>query len=355
MLKQALLLIKNVAVKLGQRTILNGINLSLKQGDIGCILGSSGCGKTTLLRAIAGFESITEGEISLNQKCVSSRHKIVPAYTRRIGMVFQDYALFPHLTVQQNVCFGLQNLSSAQKQKRSHELLDMMALTDFANAYPHEISGGQKQRVALARALAPRPQLILLDEPFSSLDATLRQQVAHNVRDVLKQQNTTALLVTHDQQEAFAMADHIGVMDKGHLLQWDTPYTLYHQPAHRWVADFIGEGVFIPAQIIDENRLKTAFGEVESVIPNHYRVGQTLDLFIRPDDVIHDDASPFKALVVDKVFRGASFIYTLELNDGSRILSLVPSHHNHSVGTHIGIYFEFTHAIVFESEASQCQ
>lgn len=350
MLKQDLLLIKNVAVELGKRTIVSNIHLNLKQGDIGCILGSSGCGKTTLLRAIAGFEAITQGEIILNQQCVSSNDKVVPAYSRRVGMVFQDYALFPHLTVKQNICFGLQNLSNAQKQKRSHELLDMMALMDFADVYPHEISGGQKQRVALARALAPCPQLILLDEPFSSLDATLRQQVAHNVREVLKQQNTTALLVTHDQQEAFAMADYIGVMDKGNLLQWDTPYELYHQPTHRWVADFIGEGVFIPAQIIAENKLKTAFGELESIIPNHYRVGQTLDLLIRPDDVIHDDASPFKALVIDKVFKGASFMYTLELDDGTRILSLVPSHHNHAIGAPIGIYFEFTHAIVFEQK-----
>ena len=200
------------------------------EGEIGCLLGSSGCGKSTVLRAICGFEPVKSGEILLRDKVVSSTSINLPPSQRRIGMVFQDFALFPHLNVLENVTFGLQSLPNQERSALAMDWLKRVALADKANAYPHELSGGQQQRVALARAMAPGPDLILLDEPFSSLDIELRERLAGEMRDILKANNITALLVTHDQFEAFAIADKIGVMAEGKVLQWDMPYELYHQP-----------------------------------------------------------------------------------------------------------------------------
>ena len=217
-----LLELKSVTQSYASYEVLRGISLTLSEGEIGCLLGPSGCGKTTVLRAIAGFEPITGGEIILNGQRVSAAGFVLPAEKRRIGMVFQDYALFPHLDVSANIGFGLRALSRAGRRQRVEELLQTVGLAGSGHAYPHELSGGQQQRVALARALAPRPKLLLLDEPFSSLDVALRERLSLEVREILKQQGTTAIIVTHDQLEAFAMADVIGVMDKGEIQQWDS-------------------------------------------------------------------------------------------------------------------------------------
>jgi iron(III) transport system ATP-binding protein len=223
----------------GRIPVVHDLNLALKEGHIGCLLGSSGCGKTTILRAIAGFEPLREGSIRLGDKTLSTPEYTVEPEERHVGMMFQDYALFPHLDVAGNVGFGLRRWEKSRRAARIRELLELVGLQDAAHRYPHELSGGQQQRVALARALAPEPELLLLDEPFSNLDVDTRERLAFEVRDILKKTGHTALLVTHNQAEAFAIADRIGVMANGRILQWDTPYALHHAPATPFVADFI--------------------------------------------------------------------------------------------------------------------
>jgi len=223
----------------GPRPVVQDLSLTLPAGHIGCLLGESGCGKTTILRAIAGFEPVRAGHIALDGTVISSPNVQVAPELRRVGMMFQDYALFPHLTAAQNVAFGLRKLGKAERAARVREMLDMVGLSASADSYPHEISGGQQQRVALARALAPSPDLLLLDEPFSNLDVDTRERLAFEVRDILKSTGHTAILVTHNQAEAFAIADRIGVMSDGKIVQWDTPYNLHHHPADGFVRDFV--------------------------------------------------------------------------------------------------------------------
>ena len=349
-----------------------GVSFGLRAGDIGVLIGPSGCGKTTLLRAVAGLERATAGEIRLAKSVVSSVNTYVPAESRRIGMVFQDYALFPHLDVAKNVAFGIAHLPKAERIARVAEVLDLVGLPDTQHRYPHELSGGQQQRIALARALAPQPQLLLLDEPFSNLDVDLRERLAHELRVILKNANATALFVTHDQLEAFAIGDVIGVMHEGLLHQWDDAYTLYHRPATRFVADFIGHGVFMPATICDrcapdvpENTpvdastssqvlVHTAIGDLidldECPLPSAYPNGEC-DVLLRADDIVHDDHAPVKAQIIRKAFRGSEFLYTLRLKTGETVLAHVPSHHDHSLGEWIGIRAEVDHVVTFERAA----
>lgn len=344
-----------VVQRYGRQTIVNGVDFRLESGTIACLLGPSGCGKTTLLRCIAGFESIAGGSISILGRTVSTpAHRMVPE-KREVGMVFQDYALFPHLTVAANIGFGLSAMAETERSARIASLLDIVGLAGLGKQYPHELSGGQQQRVALARALAPRPQLILLDEPFSNLDVSLRERLSLEVRDILKYEGSTAILVTHDQNEAFAMADEIGVMHEGRIQQWDVPYNLYHRPANRFVADFIGQGVFLPGKVIDTQHISVELGTLKATAPvdcNATGCGNCekncgVDVLLRPDDVIHDDTSPQLAVVLHKAFRGAEILYTLQLESGARVLSLVPSHHNHALGEKIGIRLDADHVIVF--------
>jgi len=272
---------------------------------------------------------------------------ILPPGERRIGMVFQDFALFPHLNALENVSFGLQHLPKQQRAAVAMDWLKKVSLSDKAKAYPHELSGGQQQRVSLARAMAPEPDVILLDEPFSSLDIELRERLACEMRDILKANHISALLVTHDQTEAFAIADKVGVMADGKVLQWDAPYDLYHKPATRYVADFIGRGVFIKGTVQAENRVKIEIGELPIDQGHNIEVGKEIDVLIRADDIQHDDHSPMQAEVVAKTFRGADFLYTLKLQSGVEVLALVPSHHNHEVGEKIGITLALDHVVTF--------
>ena len=357
--------VKDLVVGYDDITIVDGLSLILKQGEIGCFLGYSGCGKTTALRAIAGLEPTRRGIISLNgqrltEQTARTSFAVAPA-KRGMGMVFQDYALFGHLTVAKNIAFGLNNWSKADKQARVTEMLSLVELTEHADKRPAELSGGQQQRVALARALAPKPKLLLLDEPFSNLDVVLRESLAMSVRDILKRTNTTAILVTHDQNEAFAIADKVGVMYKGKLVQWATPSDLYHEPISPFVAEFVGEGAMIDG-IIQEGHVETALGDIyrrmevydESGQPQYceydYPNGTPIKVLVRPDDIIHDDESTQTALVVGRVFRGANYLYRLQLADGQTVLSLVPSHHNHEIGTHIGILPILEHVVVFDEK-----
>ncbi|HYM47300.1 MAG TPA: ABC transporter ATP-binding protein [Burkholderiaceae bacterium] len=366
-IERPLLLIEQLRVAYRGNTapIIDGASLSLNHGEIGCVVGSSGCGKTTLLRAIAGFIGVEDGTIEIAGAVVSGPHFTAATEKRGIGLVFQDYALFPHLRVVDNITFGLRHLGPAERAARVQEMIELVGLGAHARCYPHELSGGQQQRVALARALAPRPALLLMDEPFSSLDVDLRARLGAEVRQILKTSGTTAMLVTHDQQEAFAMADRIGVMHSGRIEQWDRPYELYHRPATRYVADFIGEGVFLPARVLSSMDVEIELGELHGKWPISYVPSSeqksnggenaSVDVLLRPDDVVHDDASPLKAEVVRKVFRGGDFIYTLRLASGREVLALVPSHHDHAIGEKIGIRLDADHVITFPVESTRLQ
>ena len=347
--------LNGVIQRYGKHTVVDGVDFRLEAGRIACLLGPSGCGKTTLLRCIAGFEQIAGGEIRLHGQVVSQRGLCVAPEQRRIGMVFQDYALFPHLTVDQNVAFGLGSKPADGAHLRVRQLLATVGLHGQGEKYPHELSGGQQQRVALARALAPRPELILLDEPFSNLDVGLRERLSSEVREILKREGSTAIMVTHDQHEAFAMADEIGVMYGGRIQQWDVPYNLYHRPANRFVADFIGQGVLLAGTVGDNNSVRMELGTLISDTPVECNEtcsacdhGCRVDILLRPDDIVHDDASPVQAEVLHKAFRGADILYTLRLQSGSEVLSLVPSHHNHALGEKIGIRLDADHVIAFK-------
>lgn len=345
--------IREIVLGYGEHHVIEAMSLSLAEGQIGCLLGPSGCGKTTVLRAIAGFETPFSGEILMKGIKVSDKARVLPPERRQVGMVFQDFALFPHLTVQENIQFGLAALTNVEKARRTTELAKMFGIEDILLTYPHQISGGQQQRVALARAIVPRPEILLLDEPFSSMDVELREQLAKEVRAILKQDRITTMLVSHHQLEAFVMADVVGVMRDGRLLQWDTAYNLYHRPACTYVADFVGEGVFLPGNVVDENHVQTELGVIRGFVPQEYEKGTPVAVLIRPDDIIHDDDSNQTATVVDKVFRGAEFLYTLCLDSGAQVVSLVPSHHDHRLNEPIGIRLEIDHLVVFGREGIQ--
>ncbi|MDO9286927.1 MAG: ABC transporter ATP-binding protein [Aquabacterium sp.] len=344
-----------IAVAYGKRNVVENFSMSLARGTVGCLLGPSGCGKTTVLRAIAGFEPVTAGEVRLDGVLVSSVQGQLPPEQRRIGMVFQDHALFPHLSVAANVAFGLRGQPDADQ--RVQQMLETVGLGGTGKRYPHELSGGQQQRVALARALAPSPRLLLLDEPFSNLDIELRERLGGELRLLLKAAGTTALLVTHDQHEAFAIADEIGIMAGGRIQQWASAYDLYHQPANRFVADFVGQGAFLPGTVQRGHHIRVELGVLESPEPIRCTehgdlcdAGCGVDVLLRPDDVVHDDASPVTAEVLAKAFRGAEFLYTLKLASGQTVLSLVPSHHNHAIGERIGIRLQVDHVVAYKRE-----
>lgn len=332
------------------KRVVVDVSFKMDRVAIGCLLGPSGCGKTTLLRAIAGFEPIQRGSIRLEGIELSRLGWALPPEQRQIGMMFQDLALFPHLTVADNVAFGLRRWKVAERRERVHELLRLVGLKDYERRYPHQISGGQQQRVALARALAPRPRLLLLDEPFSSLDVALREDLAHEIRAILLREGIGGLLVSHDQFEAFAFADYIGVLNQGRLLQWDNAYNLYHRPVDHFVADFIGQGVFLPGRMGEGSRVCTELGDIDGIPPVACAPGDPVEVLVRPDDVTHDDTSPLAAEVVERAFRGAEFLYTLKLDSGARLLCLAPSHHDHKPGQRIGIRLEIDHLVIFRRE-----
>jgi iron(III) transport system ATP-binding protein len=341
----------------GRVRVLDGLSFALRGGEIGCLLGSSGCGKTTALRAVAGFVTPDAGRVRIAGLEVSSAASVLPPERRGVGVVFQDYALFPHLDVAGNLAFGLRRLGAAERRARVAEMLALVGLEGAGERFPHELSGGQQQRVALARALAPAPALLLLDEPFSNLDPDLRETLALELREILKRAGTTTLLVTHDQYEAFALADTVGVMERGRIAQWDEAYRLYHHPASRSVADFVGMGVFLRGWLVEEAggaSLEVELGALPISHPDELAnaranagPGGALIVLLRPDDVVHDDASPIQAHVLRKAFRGAQFLYTLELPSGQRLLALVPSHHDHRIGEAIGIRFAADHIVTF--------
>lgn len=342
-----LLRVKNLSCGYGDGPVVRNVSFDLGQGDIGCLLGPSGCGKSTILRALAGFLSISEGEILLESSIISLPGRTMAPEKRRIGMVFQDYALFPHLTIADNIGFGLRHQSKDDRDQKVAGLLELVHLQDLANQYPHELSGGQQQRVALARALAPEPTLILLDEPFSNLDADLRRRLSLDVRDILKTLGISAILVTHDQQEAFAMCDQVAVLKDGQVQQWDVPYNLYHEPANRFVAGFVGQGGFIPGTTLGPDSIESELGVICGNRAYKWPAGTLVDVLIRPDDIVHDPDSELTPKVVEKTFAGTSTLYRFRLSEETEFEALFRSHLDFHLGEHVPIRVEADHLIAF--------
>jgi len=320
--------------------VVKNLGFSLQKGETACLIGPSGSGKSSVLRGIAGFQSISGGSITLRNQMVSDANTLLPPEARKFGMVFQDYALFPHLTVEQNVIFGLQMLSNKAAKKQAAAMLELVGLNDNAQRYCHQLSGGQQQRVAIARALAPEPDLLLLDEPFSNLDADLRSQLSRDLRTILKQQSITTLMVTHDQAEAFNMADNLGVIMEGKLLQWGSPVTVYQQPVNQSVANFVGESSYLEGRIIDSDckipSVQTVLGQHASY-PHSKAVGDKINVLFRPESLCFDKDSSITARIIHKIFRGADSRYTLSLSDQSEITIASANHLEFSEGEKVGI------------------
>jgi iron(III) transport system ATP-binding protein len=322
--------------------VLDQISLELREGEILGLLGPSGCGKTTLLRLIAGFESLNLGTIELSGDVIATPdHSVVPE-KRNIGMVFQDYALFPHLTIAQNVAFGLQKtsrkrFSPVQIQALMQESIDRVGLSGLESRYPHELSGGQQQRVALARALAPHPAMILLDEPLSNLDIQVRLRLRQEIRSILKNAGTSAIFVTHDQEEALSMCDRIAVMNRGHLEQVGTPESIYQMPSSRFVAEFVTQANFIEATFVS-GLWQTDIGEFPAI--EHLAnpdAKSKLDLMIRQEDIQIklDDRSPI--VIGDRYFLGREYCYELLLPSGQKLLAHCPVSEQYAIGVTVAI------------------
>ncbi|MEE8303765.1 MAG: ABC transporter ATP-binding protein [Candidatus Tectomicrobia bacterium] len=329
-------------------SVLQQVSLQVETGTTVCLLGPSGCGKTTLLRLVAGFEEPDAGTIYLIKRLVSRPGLMVPPEKRQIGMVFQDFALFPHMTIGQNIQFGLFRWPVAWRRARLNEMLQLVGLEGLAARYPHELSGGQQQRVALARALAPNPQLLLLDEPFSNLDVNLRQQLREEVQAILAQAGITTLLVTHDQEEALSLADALAVIDDGRIVQYATPDEVIRRPRTRFVAEFLALGHFLAGEI-RHDCIATEMGEVplapDCVMPADCR---HIDLLIRPECVqLCDNQHGVPAQVDHTSFRGLRRLYVLRLASGSTLCGLFPRHVSLQTGDQVRITLQPTDLVAF--------
>ncbi|TKX45429.1 ABC transporter ATP-binding protein [Halorubrum sp. SD690R] len=321
--------LSEVTKAFGPETAVDDVSLDVRSGELLTFLGPSGCGKTTTLRTIAGLEEPTEGQITLGDEVVAGDGSFVPPERRDVGIVFQNFALFPHLTVRENIAFGLTDADAAESEARVDELLELVEMTDHGEKTPDQLSGGQKQRVALARSLAPEPEVLLLDEPFSNLDVRLRVEMREEVRRILKEAGVTAVSVTHDQEEALSISDRVAVMSDGRIEQVGRPESVFERPESKFVASFLGRASFLEGELRD-GKVDTGIGRFDAVTLEGYDTvydGAPVDVLVRPDDLRATPATSELAdgVVTSRQYVGPSFVYRVELDSGEAVHCL----HNH--------------------------
>lgn len=311
--------IKNLSCQYDGQTILESLSLEVEQGEIVCLLGASGCGKTTLLKAVAGLLPLSQGVMTLGERVIDNGETWLAPEQRNIGMIFQDYALFPHLTVSQNVAFGLKGMVKQEQDAIVEEMLTLVHLDQFSDRYPHQLSGGQQQRVAIARSLAYKPDLLLLDEPFSNIDTQVRHELIREIRKIFKKQGVTAIFVTHSREEAFAFADKMAVMNQGVIEQYGTASELYFCPSSKFVADFLGGGSYLAARYLSGSTYATAIGQIEASSCNLIDQGAECQLLVRPQHVQLRSSDSSSIAVLEQHFMGDHCRYVVEI-EGTKVL-----------------------------------
>ncbi len=330
-----------------QQSAVDDISFELSGGEILALVGPSGCGKTTTLRIIAGLERPDAGLVRLNDRVVASKSVFIPPEKRGVGMVFQDHALFPHLTVSENIAFGLRGQLPAQIKRTVGDMLHLVGLLPLAKRYPHALSGGERQRVALARALAPRPVLVLMDEPFSSLDADLRVEMREHVRRILKSMQATVVFVTHDQEEALYMGDRLAVLQDGHLEQIGTPEEIFHESNTRFVAEFMGDSDFLKGKVAQRG-IQTEIGLLTEVVD--LPISTPVEVAVRADDIDFQIDGSGNSVIVERFFRGAFNLYRLRLDSGQILHASTEHTRIYPVGARVRAYMSAEHPLTVFSE-----
>ena len=327
----------------GDIAVIHDVSFEIKKGEILALLGPSGCGKTTTLRLIAGFEQPDAGEIYIQGRLTASPDFSMPPERRSVGMVFQDYALFPYMTVSANIVYGLRGMEQWRQERVLAEMLELVGMKGFGGRYPHQLSGGEQQRVAVARALAPCPAALLLDEPFSNLDTDMRSQMRVEVLSILRRARTTAILVTHDQEEAFTLADRVGVLNQGRLEQLDTPEVIYHRPRTPFVARFAGQADFLTAEV-KNGQVVTDLGSfsIDGPIPS-----PRLRVMIRPDDLDFIPEDEGNAVIISRDFRGSENLYSVRLGSGQVVRSSRPSTAIYPINQRVHVQANLDHVVIF--------
>jgi iron(III) transport system ATP-binding protein len=324
--------VKNVDFKVADKTKVKNVSFSIEnEGDIICLLGPSGIGKTTILRTIAGLEKIDEGSISLKNQILSSKKINIEPENRNVSLSFQDNSLFPHYTVEKNILLGAEKNKDIKKKKiKFNEVVDLLNISTILNKYPHQISAGEAQRASLARSLITQPDLLLLDEPLSNVDQSFKEEIQVNLKKILNSLKITTIVVTHDSYEAFYLGSKCGIILNKELKQYDDPYKVYHFPNSVEVVNFLNRGILIPAEVTSPKSLENKdLGTITGNFIKPFPIGSKVKLLIQPEDLQHDDKSNLKFEVVDRKFRGTNFIYTLKTSTNHLIPVLVHSHHIH--------------------------
>lgn len=337
----------SVSFRIGERSILENISFQLEPQAIGCLIGPSGAGKTSILRLAAGFEQLNKGTITIAGQQVSSLKHHTNPEKRQVGFVFQDLALFPHLSIEKNIGFGLDKFSKAQRDRRVAELLELIGLEACRKRFPHQLSGGEKQRIALARAIAPKPKLILMDEAFSQLDPDRRSLLAQQIKCILREEKITALIVTHSQEEAFDLADTVGLVSDQQLMQWSSAYDLYHMPKTREVAHFVGYGSLMKIEFEPPAAISFCLGQLKTKGPHARPQGSQGEILVRPEDIVMGTPEGVEVEVVERRFRGASYIYVLKAPTHEIFYSSSSSHKVYQPGDRVKVQLQMEHVIYF--------